>query len=108
MGKLSINKGKSGEREIAKLIRDYGFAARRGQQFAGGNDSPDVITSIPGTHIEVKRVEALQLYAAMEQASNDAAEGDMPVVLHRKNNKEWVAILKATDWLDLMRRITNG
>ena len=32
----SRNKGKRGEREFAALLREHGFDARRGQQFAGG------------------------------------------------------------------------
>lgn len=40
MGKLSREKGKRGEREFASLCREYGYAARRGQQYsgAGGED----------------------------------------------------------------------
>ena len=40
---MSLNsrrKGKVGEREFAGLLREHGFDARRGVQFAGGADSP--------------------------------------------------------------------
>ncbi len=43
-------------------------------------------------HFEVKRAESLQLYAAMEQAIEDAV-GKVPVVLHRKNNQPWLVIV---------------
>jgi Holliday junction resolvase len=58
MGKMSRTKGKVGEREVAELLRANGFhAARRGVQYQGGADSPDVI-GLPGFHNEVKRTEA--------------------------------------------------
>ena len=59
----SIKKGKRGEREWAKWLRDNCNCknARRGQQYQGGADSPDVVCGIPNTHCEVKRVEALNL-----------------------------------------------
>ena len=41
-------KGKVGEREFAELLRAHGFDARRGQQFAGGADSPDVVSEALG------------------------------------------------------------
>lgn len=98
MGMHSKRKGKVGEREAAELLRRFGFEARRGVQFQGGLDSPDVVHSIPNVHIEVKRCEALQIYAAVEQARADA-NGKMPVVLHRRNGQEWLAIMPAENFL---------
>ena len=39
----SRTKGKTGELELSKVLRDKGFAAHRGQQFKGGAGSPDVV-----------------------------------------------------------------
>jgi hypothetical protein len=39
----SRNKGKRGELEAAHMLTHEGFPARRGQQFSGGTDSPDVV-----------------------------------------------------------------
>ena len=51
----SRQKGKVGEREFAALLRVHGFDARRGQQFAGGGDSPDVVSgALRWLHIEVR------------------------------------------------------
>lgn len=97
MGRMSKVKGAAGEREAAKeLARVLGVEARRGRQFSGSDDSPDVKTSLARTHFEVKRVEALQLYPALHQAESDCGES-VPVVLHRKNNKPWVVIVKLDD-----------
>ncbi len=86
-------KGKRGEREAAAEIRRlFGTEATRGRQFSGGPDSPDIVTGIEDVHFEVKRAESFQIYAAVEQATHDAA-GQVPVVLHRKNNKPWLAIV---------------
>ena len=94
----SCQKGKSAEREIAKLLRDYGFEARRGQQFSGGNESPDVISNLD-THIEVKRVESFNLYKAVEQSKTDC-KGTNYAIFHRKSNKEWLVIQDANTWLE--------
>lgn len=108
MGKLSRDKGKVGEREVAARLRAAGFsAARRGVQFKGGADSADV-TGLPGHHLEVKRTEKLNLWGALEQAKKDAAagvtgKGKAPVVVHRSSRRDWVAILPLDDFLELVK-----
>ena len=105
MGKLSIMKGKRGEREFCSLLRSKGFtSARRGRQFKGSPDSPDVV-GIEGWHVEVKRTEALSLYEAYRQACEDAGDCDIPVVAHRRNDRPWLMILKAEDLLALIRNL---
>lgn len=94
-------KGAAGERELAKALRDYGFEARRGQQYAGGGDSPDVV-GLPGFHVEVKRVEAGNLYNWLKQAQRDAKPGNTPLVVHRRNQEQWVAILTLDDFIKLI------
>lgn len=105
VGKMSKEKGKAGEREVAAMLRERGFEARRGQQFAGGGDSPDVVHNIPGLHIEVKRTEKLDMYAALSQAEHDSKLLEYPVVFHRKNKRPWVIVMGAAEFLSLMKRI---
>jgi Holliday junction resolvase len=96
-------KGARGEREWRDQLRNAGYNARRGQQFAGGTDSPDVVCpDLPGLHWEVKRVEAGNPYAWLEQAIRDAG-AKMPVVAHKRNGQEWICILRADDFLALLR-----
>lgn len=102
MSGRSREKGKRGEREVAELLTANGFPARRGVQYVGGPDSPDVV-GLDGYHIEVKRTEAFRLYPALEQAKGECQAGDIPVVLHRSNARPWVAVLDATDFLALVR-----
>ena len=96
-------KGARGEVELAHILQSYGYDTHRGQQYHGGPDSPDV-TGVPGLHIEVKRVERLDLDAAMEQSIRDAGEGEVPVVIHRKSRKLWKVTLLLSDFMEMWRR----
>jgi len=97
MGRFSRNKGKVGERELAhEFSRVFGVTARRGVQFQGSPDSPDIVTNIPNLHIECKRTERFRLYDALDQAVSDAG-AKVPVVLHRQNKRPWVAVVKLDD-----------
>jgi Holliday junction resolvase len=102
MGMISKRKGRTGEREVAQLLRDHGIPARRGVQYQGGPDSPDVI-GLEGFHIEVKRTERFSLYAALEQAMAERRDGDVPAVFHRANQRGWVVVLNAADFLALAK-----
>lgn len=98
----SRRKGAVGEREIAKYLREHGFnEARRGQQFKGGADSPDVV-GLTGFHIEVKRVERLDLNAAMEQSIRDSAPDETPIVVHRRNNDYWKVTMRLDDFMEVI------
>ena len=102
MSKFSRDKGKRGEREVALILREHGFEARRGQQYCGANGDADV-GGVPGLHIEVKRTEKFRMYEALDQAINDAREDELPVVFTRKNNCDWVACLRLDDFMELFK-----
>lgn len=93
-------KGARGERSAAQAWAEaLGLdpaACRRGQQFAGGTDSPDVVHPLANIHLEVKRVERGNPYLWMEQAIRDAG-GKIPLVLHRRNRQDWLAIVRLAD-----------
>lgn len=98
----SRRKGAVGEREIAKYLREHGFTeARRGQQFKGGADSPDVV-GLTGFHVEVKRVERIDLNAAMEQSIRDCGENETPIVVHRRNNDYWKVTMRLDDFIEVI------
>lgn len=108
MGRMSRQKGKRGEREAAaELGALLGCTARRGVQYQGGPDSPDVVLEGVNIHVEAKRVEALNLYAAIEQAKKDAPPGSVPIVWHRKNGRESVVILETSRLVDLSREVVK-
>ena len=103
----SREKGKRGERELASILKDYGYDARRGQQFCGINGDADVV-GLPHTHIEVKRVQRLNLEDAMAQSKRDAKEGEIPTVFHRKNHCEWLVTLRLKDFMEIYREWEAG
>lgn len=96
----SRQKGKRGELEIAHIMQGYGYDARRSQQYAGINSDADVV-GVPGLHLEIKRVEALNLDKAMAQSIRDAREDEIPLVVHRKDRQEWRVTLSLEDFMEL-------
>ena len=105
MGINSRSKGCRGEREAAaELSRLFGVEARRGRQYCGSPEAPDIKTELDGIHFEVKRCERLRLYEAVNQAVEDAG-GNIPVVLHKANRREWLAIIRLADLPALVERL---
>jgi Holliday junction resolvase len=90
------SKGARGEREAAKLLRDLGFAgARRGQQFRGGYDTPDVICeALPGILLEVKCEQAVKpgtkrFEDVWSKLCEDAGTTRAPALLWRHDRQKW-------------------
>lgn len=99
----SKRKGKVGELEFSKLLRDAGFDARRGQQFSGIGESPDVVSvELKWLHMEIKRTQALNLTTATAQAEGDC-KGKPWVVAHRRNHAPWLITMKAEVLFALIR-----
>lgn len=101
MGKTSQRKGADGERELAALLSAAGYECQRGGSLSFG-EIPDVL-GLPGIHIEVKRVEKLNVGEAMEQAIRDSDRmlDGMPALFHRRNRKPWLVTMRLEDWLKL-------
>ena len=80
--------------------RRFGVEARRSclNYVLNGED---VLHSIPGLHVECKRVERLNVPAAMEQAKV-AARGKIPSVWHRRNRSEWLLTIRGADVISLV------
>ena len=98
----SRQKGARGERELAKKLKEYGYDCRRGQQYCGANGDADVI-GLPKIHIECKRVERLNIEDAMAQSKRDAKQDEIPTVMHRKNECEWLVTMRLEDFIKLYR-----
>jgi Holliday junction resolvase len=99
----SREKGKRGERQWRDELRANGYAARRGQQFAGGAESPDVVCdSLPWIHFEVKAVERLNIEDAMDQARRDGV-GKVPVLAHRRSFRPWLVTMEAETFFQFLR-----
>jgi hypothetical protein len=120
-------KGARGERQWRDELRANGYAARRGQQFSGSPDSPDVVcAALAWVHFEVKAVERLNIEEAMLQATRDCrvrnsecgiedhltpalspmgGEGDrkVPIVAHKRNHRPWLVTMGAEVFFRLLR-----
>lgn len=103
----SRDKGKRGELELSKELQKYGCDTRRGQQFSGANGDADVV-GMDGFHIECKRVEKLNLESAIDQSVRDARDGEIPIVCHRKNRKEWLVTIRLKDFMECCHLVTNA
>ncbi len=101
MGMMSRRKGARAEVELSHWMTERGYPARRGRQFCGSPDSPDVYVPTLPVYPESKRSERFSLYPALEQAATDADERP-PAVFHRKNRKRWVIVMYADDFLALV------
>ena len=97
-------KGNRGEREWSEFCRSEGFLdARRGTQYKGGYDSPDVI-GLPGIHQEIKRVEKLNIHDAMKQSERDSEGKAIPIVAHRRNREKWLVTMRAEDFMRIYKK----
>lgn len=100
-GKTSQRKGAEGERELAALLREHGYNIKRGGSLSFGQ-APDLY-GLPGIHIEVKRVERLNVPEAMKQAASDAEKfkNGMPTLFHRRSREPWLVTMRLSDWMQL-------
>lgn len=100
MGESQRVKGRRGEEELVRLLRDrYGYEVKRGMVFLHQSD----MIGLSGIHPEVKRVERLNIWEAMRQAVYEAGKrhDGLPTVFHRRNRSEWLVTMRLTDWIDL-------
>ena len=104
MGKASQRKGAEGERELAELLRSQGYDVRRGGSMSFG-EVPD-LEGLPDIHIEVKRVERLNISEAMAQAVRDAERfrDGAPTVFHRRRREPWLVTQRLEDWLKIYQK----
>jgi len=102
MGRSAQRKGADGERELANVLKEYGFEVRRGQVF---NHESDMV-GLDKIHPEVKRVEKLNVVTAMKQAVTESQirNDGLPTVFHRRNREEWLVTMRLTDWIELYRK----
>lgn len=105
-GRFRREKGKRGERDLAKKLSAlFNVVARRGKQYKGTEDSPDVV-AFDGLHIECKRTERFNVYATMKQASEDSGD-NIPIVLHKRNYKPWLFVVQLEDLPETVRLLNK-
>lgn len=102
-------KGAAGELEFSKVCTQHGYKARRTAQYCGKSGDASDVVGLPGMHVEVKRVEKLNIYDAIAQAKRDAAEnGRRPMVAHRRNRGEWLITLPLEVFFEIYREWEAG
>ena len=115
-GKFGKRKGDGYERELAKYLdaRLFGSSGQisrmplsGGGAHLGGGGRADLLGT-PTMWVEAKRTEKFSPYAAMAQSENGIAasktDGEMPVVISRKNNMptgDSLVVMKLSDWVNI-------
>ena len=101
MGRQSQRKGREGERELRDKLREYGYDVNCGDPLSFGS-VPDLV-GLPGVHVEVKRVERLNVPEAMQQAVRDSEKfhDGMPALFHRRNRQPWLVTVRLEDFMNL-------
>lgn len=101
----SKRKGNAGELELLHLLEAAGLSVQRNdQRFIGGMDNPDISLECGGKryHLEVKRAERFNAYEAMDQAIIDSNGKAVPVVVHRRNRRPWLVVLRLSDFQGIL------
>ena len=100
----SKQKGKRGELEVAKILREHGFTdARRTAQFCGNTGQADDVIGLDGFHIEVKRCETTKIWDWIHQAQNDCNGKNIPIVVFRRSHEDWQVALDFKAFLELLK-----
>jgi hypothetical protein len=94
-------KGARGEREFIQrhLLPRWPEARRNLDQFL--DDKRDCVR-VAGVHWQIKRVERLNVWAALEQAEREAIGADVPIVAFRRNRSGWYCALDADALIGLL------
>lgn len=104
---MEQRKGRAAEREICGILNGMGFQVRPGEAVSFGREAD--IVGLENIHAEIKRREAVDLSAALTQASTDAAYfGGLPAVFHRGNRQKWRVTMTLDSWITLYKWAVSG
>lgn len=98
----SKRKGAQFERQLAGLLREYGYDCRRTAQYCGKTGEAADVVGLPGLHIEAKHQERMNLYDWMGQAVRDAKSG-LPAVFHKKNHADILVTMRLPDFMEIYK-----
>lgn len=104
----SKQKGKRGELEVARILQEHGFDARRTAQYCGNTGDAADVTGLPGFHLEVKRCETTKIWDWIHQAERDHKAEDIPLVVFRKSHEGWKVALDFEEFLKILGGRKNG
>lgn len=124
MGRASVIKGRTFERELAAYFREtlnlaVFRTAATSQVNAPTPTGHSDLVGLPALAIEAKRTEALNIRSALRQSIRNAVPPEIPVVITRRNREptpDAIVALRLADFITLYRAflsergqlITNG
>lgn len=97
----SRSKGKRGEQEVVRIFKEHWPEASRNLDQFG--DRKEDVLNVAGCHLQIKRVERLNVWAALKQTHDEARAQDLPVLVFRRNNGRWHAALELDELIALLR-----
>jgi len=107
-GKTAKRKGSGFEREIAKYLNEkLGINSYRTPLSGAIQNLRADLMGTPDLHVECKRTEKFQIYAALEQAEKARDKGTLVTVINRRNKMttgESLVVMRLDEWLELYRR----
>lgn len=107
----SRRKGAAGELEAAKALNAVlpHAKARRAQQYAGHETAADLVCEgLDGVMIEVKRRQSMNIHKVMAESLAHCTEAMLPVILHRKDNEEWLLTIRLEDLPKALEKLSEG
>lgn len=101
-------KGNGGEREVIDILKAHGWHGARRNFASGGYGGADVINGPEGCSIEVKRCERAEIWKWLAQCEEAARPTDIPMVVFRRNNSTWQAVVPLEELLPLLALRERG
>ena len=100
LGRKPKARGNRAELEIVNILKAHGHPAYR--NFGSGGYGGGDIVGLDGFSVEVKMVEALNIWKALAQSEAAASPTQTPAVFFRRNRSQWFAALPLEDLLGLI------
>lgn len=100
-GRAARRKGKTGELEVVRLLRNGGWPyAHRSSR--GTAQRGDIEKGPAGTVMEVRRREKLPLPASMREVIGRCEPHELPLLVHRPSNCPWLVTMELDELLPLL------
>jgi Holliday junction resolvase len=97
----SRRKGRSAERELEALIADRGIEVDRS---LGGRHQPYGDIRIPGSAIECRRRERVEIVKWSREHEAQTPDHLIPAIAYRTNGEPWRVSMPLSDYLDLVQQ----
>ena len=103
MSAMSRRKGKVGELEVVHMAWDAGFPNAKRTSDGSSQTGRGDIGGIPAVYLEVRRREALNVWACLSEITEKANPSDLPVLAFRRSRSPWYGALLLDELLPLLK-----